>query len=199
MSKSKGNLITPEAYFATVGADALPAVPPLRRAARPTTWTGTSQSDEVIEGCRRFLDRIWRFAVEPRRTRTRRGHARADECRRTRRGRRTGVEACDAPTHRSKVSDDLERWSFNTAVAACMKFANDRLQRYSRSVGGPHGAAWDEAVDSVLLAPCADDTAHDGRGVGAAARRGCSHPLASPGRSPTPPWPRWTGSRWWCR
>ena len=55
-------------------------------------------------------------------------------------------------THRliAKVTEDLERWSFNTAVAACMEFAN-RLQRYSRSVHGPHGDEWDEAVDSVLL------------------------------------------------
>ena len=51
MSKSKGNLISPEAYFASVGADALRLFhlfvgPP----GDNVDWT--SQSDEVIEGCR---------------------------------------------------------------------------------------------------------------------------------------------------
>jgi leucyl-tRNA synthetase len=146
MSKTKGNLITPEAYYATVGADALRLFhlfvgPP----ADNVDWS--SQADEVIEGCRKFLDRIWRFAVEP-------GTASSS---RTDVGDRSGdaVEAAHElrrATHRliAKVTDDLERWSFNTAVAACMEFAN-RLQRYSRLVDGARGEEWNEAVDAVLL------------------------------------------------
>ena len=56
-------------------------------------------------------------------------------------------------THRliAKVSDDIERWSFNTAVAACMEFANE-LQRYRREApGGPHRATHDAAADALLL------------------------------------------------
>ncbi len=146
MSKSKGNLIAPESYFSTVGADALRLFhlfvgPP----GDNVDWS--SQADEVIEGCRKFLDRIWRFSVE------------SDATDKTRGGDDTGAdEPIEAAfelrraTHRliAKVTEDLERWSFNTAVAACMEFAN-RLQRYSRSVHGPHGDEWDEAVDSVLL------------------------------------------------
>jgi leucyl-tRNA synthetase len=54
-------------------------------------------------------------------------------------------------THRliEKVSEDVDHWRYNTAVASLMEFAN-RLQRYSSS-HGPDGAAWDEAVDTVLL------------------------------------------------
>src|SRR5579862_9304637 len=145
MSKSKGNLIAPEAYFASVGADALRLYhlfvgPP----ADNVDWT--SQSDEVIEGCRRFLDRIWRFGVEPSSPGSR-GHVQRGP--NATNGEDAGLELRRA-THRliQQVSDDLERWSFNTAVAACMKFANDHLQPYSQSVG-PVGEAWDEAVDSV--------------------------------------------------
>jgi leucyl-tRNA synthetase len=56
-------------------------------------------------------------------------------------------------THRliAKVSDDLERWSFNTAVAACMEYANE-LQRYQREAeGGIHRPTYDAAVDALLL------------------------------------------------
>jgi leucyl-tRNA synthetase len=56
-------------------------------------------------------------------------------------------------THRlvAKVGDDLERWSFNTAVAACMEFSN-QLQRYRRSAaGGPLASTYDSAVDTLLL------------------------------------------------
>jgi len=141
MSKSKGNLVTPARYFDSAGADALRlchlfAGPP----GDDMDWT--DQTDNVIEGCGRFLDRVWRMAVD--------GAAVA--------ARRHGeAEAADTEmvrqTHRliAKVSEDVERWSFNTAVAACMEFAND-LQRYRREApGGPHGPTDDAAVDALLL------------------------------------------------
>jgi leucyl-tRNA synthetase len=137
MSKSKGNLVTPEEYYATVGADALRIFhlfvgPP----GDNVDWS--PQCDEEIEGCRRFLDKVWRFAVE-----AHRGEHQADAGEQPLELRRA--------THRliQKISDDMDRWRFNTAVAACMEFAN-RLQKYSSS-HGPCGEAWDEAVDSLLL------------------------------------------------
>jgi leucyl-tRNA synthetase len=140
MSKSKGNLITPARYFDTVGADGLRLFhlfvgPP----ADDMDWT--SQTDEVIDGCGRFLERVWRLAVETGDVTWRDGDARAVD-----------VEIRRA-THRlvAKVGDDIERWSFNTAVAACMEFANT-LQRYRREAeGGPHRDTFDEAADALLL------------------------------------------------
>ena len=70
---------------------------------------------------------------------------------------------------------DLERWSYNTAVAHCMELVN-LLQRYVRSDAGPHEGVLDEACDSLLLlmAPmCPHVTAelwerrHTGLAVGA--------------------------------
>ena len=62
MSKSKGNLVAPSSYLTTVGADALRLFhlfvgPP----ADDVDWS--AQTDSVIEGCARFLDRVWRLAV----------------------------------------------------------------------------------------------------------------------------------------
>jgi leucyl-tRNA synthetase len=62
MSKSKGNLIEPEHYFNTVGADSLRLFhlfigPP----ADDFDWS--AQSDQMMEGCHRFLGRVWRLAT----------------------------------------------------------------------------------------------------------------------------------------
>ena len=139
MSKSRGNLVTPARYFDTVGADALRlfhlfAGPP----GDNMDWT--DQTENVIEGCGRFLDRVRRLTVEPV----------ADG----RDGERSAEDVqVERATHRliAKVSDDIERWSFNTAVAACMEFSNE-LQRYLReAAGGPHRATHDAAADALLL------------------------------------------------
>ena len=48
-------------------------------------------------------------------------------------------------THRTidRVGAELERWSYNTAVAHCMELVNT-LQRYVKSADGPHVAVLDE-------------------------------------------------------
>ncbi len=132
MSKSKGNLVAPAKYFDTVGADALRLFhlfvgPP----ADDVDWS--EQTDEVIDGCARFLNRVWRLAT----------------------GEVATVPGATAPagdleraTHAlvAKVSDDYDRWSYNTAVAACMEFTN-LLYKHVQA-----GADVTDAVDKLLLA-----------------------------------------------
>ncbi|MEA3078207.1 MAG: leucyl-tRNA synthetase [Actinomycetota bacterium] len=105
MSKSKGNLVAPSKYLDTTGADALRLFhlfvgPP----ADDVDWN--DQTDEVIEGCARFLKRVWRLAHEP--------------------PPAQDAYEIDRAAHRliARVSDDYERWSYNTAVAALMEFTN---------------------------------------------------------------------------
>ncbi len=139
MSKSKGNLVAPSSYLETVGADALRLFhlfvgPP----ADDVDWT--DQTDSVIEGCARFLDRVWRLAVpiEPHQDR-----GEGDDP-------APGALAIRRATHRliDRVSRDYERWSYNTAVAGCMEFVN-LLHPYARDGGRP--GVVDEAVDTLLL------------------------------------------------
>ena len=139
MSKSKGNLVAPRDYFDTVGADALRLFhlfvgPP----ADDVDWT--EQTDEVIDGCGRFLDRVWRLAVpeEPTAPPAPSGEPTDGP------GRPPGH-----PQLIDRVTKDFERWSYNTAVAACMEFVN-LLQRYARD-GGHAADVVDEAVDTLLL------------------------------------------------
>jgi leucyl-tRNA synthetase len=125
MSKSKGNLVAPEAILEAQGADALRLAhlftgPP----ADDVDWEGVS-----VDGCSRFLHRVWRVAdpsndaVPP--------AAGAD------------IDEVDRAAHRLivKVTDDFERWSYNTAVAAFMEFTN-LLHKHGRT---------DFAVDTLLL------------------------------------------------
>jgi leucyl-tRNA synthetase len=139
MSKSKGNLVAPSQYLETVGADALRLYhlfvgPP----ADDVDWS--TQTDEVVDGCARFLSRVWRLATrDP-------SAAGAD------RAATAEDEEIDRATHRlvARVSDEFERWSYNTAVAGCMEFANG-LQRYVASPAGPRAETLDLAVDTLLL------------------------------------------------
>jgi len=135
MSKSKGNLVAPEQYLDSVGADSLRLF---------HLFVGPPQDDvdwddKGIEGCHRFLNRLWRLASGEVAATVERD-ATADD------------SAVDAATHRliKKVSDDYERWSYNTAVAACMEFLNE-LYRYAQAADGPRAGTLDGAVDALLL------------------------------------------------
>ncbi len=143
MSKSKGNLIAPEHYYRTVGADGLRLFhlfvgPPFD----DMDWS--EQTDQLIEGCGRFLDRLWR-TLSPEGPAALRSGPESDSDR-----------ALRQATHRTiaSVTRDLERMSYNTAVAHCMEHLNG-LQRYARADDGPHQQVWGEAADALLalLAP----------------------------------------------
>ena len=143
MSKSKGNLISPEHYYETVGADGLRLFhlfvgPPFD----DMDWS--DQTEQVIEGCGRFLDRLWRAGTEV--VPARAGAAALTDA---------DVEVRQA-VHRTiaDVTRDLERWSYNTAVAHCMKLLNV-LQHYASEEPGVHQEVWSEALGALLrlLAP----------------------------------------------
>jgi len=139
MSKSKGNMVAPSSYFETVGADALRLFhlsvgPP----ADDFDWT--DQTDEMIDGCHRFLGRLWRLG-----TGGVSGATVVD---------RVAVAADDevlAATHRliARVTDDDARWSYNTAVAAIREFTNG-LYRYVQLGDGARSETLDFALDSLL-------------------------------------------------
>jgi len=143
MSKSKGNLIAPEKYYDTVGADGLRLFhlfvgPP----ADDVDWT--EQTEDVIEGCARFLDRIYRLCQY-------------DECH-FHEGRTEADLEVLRETHRTivRVTDGLEKWSYNTAVAALMELLNT-ISKWARSTEGAHRETLDECLDLLLrlLAPMA--------------------------------------------
>jgi len=138
MSKSKGNLVAPEEILDREGADALRLAhlfvgPP----EDDVDWEGVS-----IEGTARFLQRLWRLAT---------GEVAGAAASVDREPLPTDG-AIEKATHRLivRVSDDYERWSYNTAVAAYMEFVNE-LNRYVLAADGSRAETLDFAVDTLLL------------------------------------------------
>jgi leucyl-tRNA synthetase len=126
MSKSKGNVVSPAAIVERAGADTarcyiLFVGPPDQDA----DW-----SDDGVEGVHRFLARLWRLAAE---TAERAGKAEMVETG-PHAPTRTDMSALEGDdlallrkTHWAidKVSGDLRRFAFNTAIAAVMELLND--------------------------------------------------------------------------
>ena len=140
MSKSKGNVIAPETFFDSAGADSLRLFhlfvgPP----GEGFDWS--EQSTQMIDGCHRFLNRVWRLG-----TGTLERITVAD-----REPSASDLELVKE-THRliDRVSSDYHRWSYNTAVAATMEFVNEVYRRL-QSEEGVARETLDFAVDSLLL------------------------------------------------
>ncbi len=127
MSKSKGNVVSPASIVERYGADTarcyiLFVGPPDQDA----DW-----SDEGVEGVHRFLGRLWRLAAE---TAERaggggvpggNGHGASED------GAAAAAQDADLELLRKahwaidKISSDLRRFAFNTAIAAVMELLND--------------------------------------------------------------------------
>ncbi|MFZ5597925.1 MAG: leucine--tRNA ligase [Bacillota bacterium] len=149
MSKSKGNVVSPEDIVATYGADTarlfiLFAAPP----ERDLEW-----SDQGVEGCYRFLNRVWRL-VAPLAGKIGSGGPPATK----------DLVGVDREMHRlthltiKKVTEDVgSRFNFNTAISAIMEMVNGLYQYREVPETDRSPAVLDEAVETllVLLAPFA--------------------------------------------
>ncbi len=121
MSKSKGNVVAPEEMIARFGADALRAyilfmAPP----DKDLEW-----SQEGLEGIYRFLNRVWRHVSDVFETDPDASGA-VDE---------DAAKALVRERHRvvGKVTEDIERFQFNTALSAMMELLN-AASEYRRAV-----------------------------------------------------------------
>jgi len=150
MSKSLGNVVTPDEMVARFGADAarmysLFASPP----DRDLDWQDTG-----IEGIQRFLGRVYRFVVRNRsESLTASGpDAFSPEARRIQRKLHQTIK---------RVTDDFQgRWHFNTCIAAIMELVNDLYAVEDKPL--PPGLLPSVQRDLVLLlAPFAPYLAHE--------------------------------------
>jgi leucyl-tRNA synthetase len=144
MSKSKGNVVDPVEMYATHGADALRLYhlflgPPTEDA----NW-----NEGGIDGTRRFLERVWKLAAQP-----------VEFTDRAPEDRDRDLEGL---THRTvkKVTEDIERFHFNTAIPALMILSN-ALADYLADE--PRADTFDTALQVLLLmlAPMAPHLAHE--------------------------------------
>jgi leucyl-tRNA synthetase len=140
MSKSRGNVVNPDDYVSTLGADAVRAflmfIGP---------WElGGSWSSTGIEGVYRFLTRMWNLVLEARPASGREPTARE-------------VADLRRVTHKTirRATDDMDAFKFNTLLAALMEYTNYLVRAKETAVYGSE--AWDEAMRTIilLLAPIA--------------------------------------------
>lgn len=159
MSKSKGNVVDPlEVIDAGYGADALRTfelfLGPINE---NSNWSSTG-----IAGVYRFLNRAWTLTYEyldstDSRSASRRelSGASAPVDSRAADDARTSTASLLALQHRTikKVTTDIHRLSFNTAIAALMEYVNDL---YKLKVDG-YSEEWQEPIETLvqLLQPFA--------------------------------------------
>ncbi len=129
MSKSKGNVVAPEDMIARYGADALRAF--ILFMAPPDK--GLDWNQDGLEGMYRFLNRVWRYVADVAETSPSGGAI--DEA---------AAKGLRRERHRvaGKVTVDIERFGFNTALSAMMELLN-AAGDYRRTVA-------DDARDGAL-------------------------------------------------
>jgi leucyl-tRNA synthetase len=142
MSKSRGNVVSPDEVIARFGADAMRLyemfMGPLEK--------GAPWSDESIPGLDRFLQRAWRLLVVD----APEGEALAPLAP----GEGTPAQARLLAETIRGVGDDLEALRFNTAISKLMVFARD--------IASEGALPWDAAHAFVrLLAPLAPHLAEE--------------------------------------
>ena len=141
MSKSRGNVVSPDPYVEALGADIvriyLMFLGP---------WAhGGEWSDSGINGMARWVNRVWDLAQWD-----------AAELDATASDEQA-VRELLRRTHKTvrKVTEDIDRFHFNTALATLMELSNALGTCWEAK--NVDSATWDQAVDAllVLLAPCA--------------------------------------------
>ena len=173
MSKSRGNVISPQTYIERYGADTARAYilfigPPDQDA----DW-----SDAGVEGVHRFLARLWRMSAETADQTP--DHPIPDEL----------SEADEELLRKAhwaieKVTNDMAgRFAFNTAIAAVMELTNTISKQREEGDPSPGALRFALATAASLLFPFAPHTAAD------------AHQLLTGRRVWEEPWPA-ADQRW---
>ena len=175
MSKSRGNVVNPDEWVERYGADTVR----LYLMFLGPWEAGGDWDDSGISGQWRWLNRVWNLVLGD----VEAGGGQADAIRRA--------------THSmiGKVSQDIERFRFNTMIAAMMEFTNE-LQSI-RDQGPVDSDAWREAIDALLL--CLAPRRRISRRSSGIESAGAVQSTISSGRRTTNRWRRRRPSLSWSR
>ncbi len=149
MSKSLGNVITPDEYVSKLGADVVRAylmfVAPWEQ--------GGEWDDSGISGISRWLNRLWNLVLG--------GYSEGGKA--SPAVRQKAERELSRVIHQTirRVTGDLERLRFNTMIAALMEFTNYLAK--AKETGCVTEPTWEGAIDTLLLllAPTAPHLAEE--------------------------------------
>ncbi|MFL2784034.1 MAG: leucine--tRNA ligase [Dehalococcoidia bacterium] len=134
MSKSRGNVIAPDEYVKGVGADVvrtyLMFIGP---------WDqGGEWNDSGINGAARWLNRVWELAGQDKGGLLQNGSPISDK-------------NLERDTHIAikKVTGDLDRFKYNTAISSLMEYTNQISEQYRE--GQVSVNVWANALDNLLI------------------------------------------------
>ena len=147
MSKSRGNVVSSDDYVPEVGADVVRCYLMFLG-----PWDqGGEWSDSGMNGMARWMNRVWETVT---RDPSRLDGSPVDE---------DAHRDLQRLTHKTirRVTEEVERFKFNTSLAALMEYTNGLNQLWQR--GGVASDAWREAVGKLLLlmAPLAPHLAEE--------------------------------------
>ncbi|HEX78561.1 MAG TPA: leucine--tRNA ligase [Dehalococcoidia bacterium] len=134
MSKSRGNVVNPDAYVSELGADSvriyLMFVAPWEH--------GGEWNDSGISGISRWLNRLWKLVLEEYQPKEGAGNENRQK-------------VWQRIIHQTikKVTEDLEKMRFNTMIAALMELTNNLAK--TKEDGSIGRNDWDESMKTLLL------------------------------------------------
>ena len=133
MTKSRGNVVDPDDLVATYGSDTvrtyLMFIGPWEQ--------GGPWNSQGIEGVVRFLNRTWSTILEPSTVTT---DCRQEDKQELRRSVHHAIK---------EVTEDLNNFSFNTAIAELMTLVNAMSK--AKGAGLVQSTVWNEATEALLL------------------------------------------------
>ena len=147
MSKSRGNVVAPDEYVSERGADVVRCYLMFLG-----PWDqGGEWSDTGLNGIARWMNRVWEFSLKDARKLD--DFTLEDEA----------VRDLKRTMHKTirRVTDDVERFKFNTALAALMELSNSLGRAWDKK--GIDSGTWEHAIEKLLLlvAPMAPHIAEE--------------------------------------